>query len=170
MPNENQKNATEEMFKLLSQLSNLWNNRKSIIARQYNISINDIECLKLLLDRPKMGIKDLLKGTGLNASQLSRILDRLEDRGIIQRNIDQKDRRNFYITLTEQGTRFAKEIQEQLIEFYTQIWEEIPCEICGKTIIELRQILDVLGKKELKAVSFQVSANKDTGEIIDYSL
>ena len=63
----------------------------------------------------------------------------------------------------------AQKIQGQLIQIYTHIWKDIPCEPWWKAISELRQILNRLthqsfkkanGSNDLKEIDFMQSINR----------
>lgn len=61
-------------------------------------------------------IGDLHRAFAHKRSTLTSILDRLYARGFILRESHQKDRRTFVISLTAQGKKLAKRVNEQLEE------------------------------------------------------
>ena len=57
-----------------------------------------------------LNVSQLSAETGTKPSTLTNILDRLEDRGLLTRELDAQDRRSFRVTLTRQGTVTARQI------------------------------------------------------------
>ena len=69
--------------------------------------------LRLLLDPPGTAAA-LARMCHLDAGGLTRLLDRLEAKGLCQRERSQEDRRVVHITLTPEGHAAAAQIPEQL--------------------------------------------------------
>ncbi|HOX48002.1 MAG TPA: winged helix DNA-binding protein [Spirochaetales bacterium] len=74
---------------------------------------------------------EIAAATGIGASNLSRILKTLEERGLVERNIDDKDKRRFRFALTPAGheTLVAVEgsrleIPEELLEAYETLGKD----------------------------------------------
>ena len=57
-----------------------------------------------------LNVSQLSAETGTKPSTLTNILDRLEDRGYLSRELDAQDRRSFRLTLTTQGSVIAGRI------------------------------------------------------------
>jgi DNA-binding MarR family transcriptional regulator len=57
-----------------------------------------------LAETPKSA-SDLCKGISYDAGAMTRMIDRLESKGLIRRNRRPEDRRVVYLELTEEGTR-----------------------------------------------------------------
>jgi MarR family transcriptional regulator, organic hydroperoxide resistance regulator len=61
-------------------------------------------------------LANLAAGGALKPSTLTNVLDRLEDRGYLSRELDAQDRRSFRLTLTKQGTVIAGRIGTAIAE------------------------------------------------------
>lgn len=57
-------------------------------------------------------IKDLSQTLHKAGSQLSRILDSLEDKGLITRSLSRRDRRSVLVVLTAEGTAMSCRIEQ----------------------------------------------------------
>ena len=55
---------------------------------------------------------DLCKGISYDAGAMTRMIDRLESKGLIRRNRRPEDRRVVYLELTEEGTRAYPRMRE----------------------------------------------------------
>ncbi len=62
---------------------------------------------------------------GLSGSTLTGILDRLEERGFITRELHPEDRRSFRVGITRKGTRVANRIQEFVEHFEAEVRKHI---------------------------------------------
>ena len=64
-----------------------------------------------LAETPKSA-SDLCKGISYDAGAMTRMIDRLESKGLIRRNRRPEDRRVVYLELTEEGTRAYPRMRE----------------------------------------------------------
>ena len=62
---------------------------------------------------------------GLRRSTLTSMLDRLEQRGLVRRELCPTDRRSFLVHLTVAGTGFAEEVQRPVDELERRIQAEL---------------------------------------------
>jgi MarR family transcriptional regulator, organic hydroperoxide resistance regulator len=68
-----------------------------------NLSGAEINALANLGDGGTLNVRQLSELTGTRASTLTGLLDRLENRGYLTRELDPADRRSFRLPLTEAG-------------------------------------------------------------------
>ena len=72
-----------------------------------NLSAAEINALGNLADRGALNVRELSAETGTRATTLTGVLDRLESRGYLTRELDPTDRRSFRLPLTEAGQAVA---------------------------------------------------------------
>ena len=72
-----------------------------------NLSAAEINALANLGDGGTLSVRQLSERTGTRASTLTGLLDRLENRGYLARELDPADRRSFRLPLTDQGQQVA---------------------------------------------------------------
>ena len=72
-----------------------------------NLSAAEINALANLGDGGTLSVRQLSEQTGTRASTLTGLLDRLENRGYLARELDPADRRSFRLPLTDQGREVA---------------------------------------------------------------
>jgi DNA-binding MarR family transcriptional regulator len=70
----------------------------------------EINVLANLAGRGALNVTQLSAETGTKPSTLTNVLDRLEDRGYLTRELDAQDRRSFRLALTKPGTATARRI------------------------------------------------------------
>ena len=72
-----------------------------------SLSAAEINALANLGDGGTVNVRQLSDRTGTRASTLTGVLDRLENRGYLTRELDPADRRSFRLPLTEAGQAVA---------------------------------------------------------------
>ena len=75
------------------------------VQRAHGLGLSEYRALTLLTAAGPDGmrIQELAEAVGLNQSSVSRLADRLEDAGLIERCVCDSDRRGVYMYLTESG-------------------------------------------------------------------
>jgi MarR family transcriptional regulator, organic hydroperoxide resistance regulator len=76
-----------------------------------NLGAAEINVLANLADRGALNVRELSAETGSRATTLTGILDRLENRGYLTRELDPTDRRSFRLPLTEAGQAVARRVR-----------------------------------------------------------
>lgn len=72
-----------------------------------NLSAAEINALANLGEGGTLSVRQLGERAGTRASTLTGLLDRLENRGYLVREVDPADRRSFRLPLTDQGRAVA---------------------------------------------------------------
>jgi DNA-binding MarR family transcriptional regulator len=85
-------------------------------------------------------ISEIVRVFGLKGSTLTSILDRLEERGLITRQINPDDRRSFVIKLTRSGRRLADRIQT----FVEQLEEHIHRRVTAKNLTGFKKVMSAI--------------------------
>ena len=75
-----------------------------------NLSAAEINALANLGEGGTLNIRQLSERTGTRASTLTSLLDRLENRGYLVRELDPADRRSFRLPLTAAGQAVAAQV------------------------------------------------------------
>lgn len=70
--------------------------------RSHELTIAQVQCLRILSHQPEQA-GDLAKKLSMSSTSLTRILERLETRGLVERVVDVHDRRRIWVHLTETG-------------------------------------------------------------------
>jgi MarR family transcriptional regulator, organic hydroperoxide resistance regulator len=75
-----------------------------------NLNAAEINALANLGDGGTVNVRQLSERTGTKGSTLTGVLDRLENRGYLSRELDPADRRSFRLPLTEPGQAVAMRV------------------------------------------------------------
>jgi DNA-binding MarR family transcriptional regulator len=80
-------------------------------AEESGLTGPQVTVIASLVTRGPMMLTELSRTLGMSHSTASGIVDRLEARGLVQRNPDAADRRRTRIVVTDQVTRYVSELE-----------------------------------------------------------
>ncbi|WP_295879834.1 MarR family transcriptional regulator [uncultured Bartonella sp.] len=107
------KNATQSvlfidlLFKVSRKLRNLLDAR----IRQHGLTLARALTLSALKDQDDFFQKNLAEELGIEHATLVRLIDALEEQGLVIRNVAEDDRRAKRVTLTPEGRKIVEEIE-----------------------------------------------------------
>lgn len=85
----------------------------------------------------KIIANDICLHLGKNKSTTSRIVDSLIQKKFLTRIPDEKDRRQVFLHITEEGKQFVSQNMESHINFHEQLWKGIDMNLFLQQIIQL---------------------------------
>ncbi|MED4779357.1 MarR family winged helix-turn-helix transcriptional regulator [Brevibacillus choshinensis] len=91
----------------------------------FSMSLSQVFALQELENR-SMSIKDLADKLRLERSSVSRLVDGLVKGGFVSRELNEQNRREVILYLTEKGEQSTERLREQSIEFYESILKHLP--------------------------------------------
>jgi MarR family transcriptional regulator, organic hydroperoxide resistance regulator len=81
-----------------------------------DLTPSELNALANLADDRPRSVRALGLDTGTRATTLTGVLDRLERRGYLTRELDPTDRRSFRVSLTDQGRTIAARVHDAVTE------------------------------------------------------
>ena len=96
------------------------------LAAYSNITAPQLVCLSKVIENGPLTATAISRQMHVSPSTVVDILDRLEDKGLIQRERGRKDRRIVYITATEAGRTLAAETPSPLQKKLAQALKQLP--------------------------------------------
>lgn len=111
----------------------------------FNFTSTQCYTLLALLELKQLTMQDLADKMNLNASTMTRIVDKLVKDKLISRDRHESDRRIVVVKLTETGEEAAKKLDSSLGDYYLRILENLP----------ENQISEVLASVELLLAAFE---------------
>ena len=81
-----------------------------------NLGAAEVNALANLGDGGTLSVRQLSERTGTRATTLTGVLDRLENRGYLTRELDPADRRSFRLPLTEAGQAAAAQVRTAIAD------------------------------------------------------
>lgn len=83
-------------------------NHSKRLNKHYGLTVPQILSLYEIFEKKTITLSELSKKIYLSSSTLVGVIDRLEEKGLVQRLRDIKDRRNIFISITEKGKEFVR--------------------------------------------------------------
>lgn len=97
-----------------------------------SLTAAEINALANLASRGARNVRQLSTETGTKASTLTNVLDRLERRGYLVRELDAADRRSFRLLLTESGDAVATRVLDAVADLESRALGTLsPAQIAG---------------------------------------
>lgn len=86
----------------------------------FPLSVSQVYSLQEL-ENTSMSITELAQGLHLERSSVSRLVDGMVKEGFIKRDINDSNRREMVLSLTEKGISTINQVREQSVKFYQDI-------------------------------------------------
>ena len=109
-------NDASEAWSLLFRLFVAQRGRMPQVASEFALSPMQAHVLRLLEPGRPVPMRVLARGLRCDASNVTGIIDRLEERGLVRRAVSQTDRRVKMLVVTDKGVRVRRQMLERLSE------------------------------------------------------
>lgn len=127
-------NQKEYIRKLKMDLSLMWGKKQRMKSEFLNMGLTSLELFALYqiyevteinLHGDKIYVSDLAKRMDILPPSLSRVLKGLEKKGLIERNVEQLNRRNVYVLLSKEGKEVLSTCSGRMDRLLMQVVEEV---------------------------------------------
>jgi MarR family transcriptional regulator, organic hydroperoxide resistance regulator len=133
-PGGDQELAREVLHRLIGVVE-IMKRRVTLLATEFDLTLSQLDALKNLGEPCSQ--RELAQSLHFDASNVTDIIDRLEERGLVSRTIDPSDRRVRRLVVTAEGEAVRRQLFERALD-------EAP--IQSLTSAELAQLRDLLAK------------------------
>ena len=116
------------------------------IKKETEILPSQYYMLMFLYNEMGTNQSDIAKACFMNRSGVSRTFSEFEKKGLIKREVNPNNKREYITTLTEKGLKTAKLLEEKEIE-----WDEM---LCRQLDISREELLKVLSKLSMNSLNF----------------
>ena len=89
------------------------------------LTLGQPKVLDYLKDHDGASQKEIAAGCLIEAGSLTSILNRMEEKGLIERKMLNGNRRTFHIFMTESGKKSQKLVEEAFVEIEEAAWKDI---------------------------------------------
>lgn len=100
--------------------------KQEYISKMLGLTVAEFKLMRSFRKDKNLTVNDLARRMDLSSSRLTRILDGLVEKKIINRELSEKDRRTMNISLTQKGKRIQNELNETYIKTHEEIVELLP--------------------------------------------
>jgi DNA-binding MarR family transcriptional regulator len=125
---DNLNKYAQDISKLTFDMQKICNTKEVFFCKSINLTPIESRCMRYLLDTTFLQVKELAKNMGLTPSRITNLLNSLEQKGYIMRKISTQDRRIIKVALTEEGEKFAIDINNKYIQFHKDILSSVSSE------------------------------------------
>lgn len=95
--------------------------------RSHELTLAQVQCLRFL-SQQKEQAGDLAKKLSMSSTSLTRVIERLESRGMIVRSVDLHDRRRIWVELTAEGQKAVSSLTSWYTSPLFQAIQSMPSE------------------------------------------
>lgn len=92
---------------------------------QFDLTVDQWSALKYIYEYPNLSNKDLAERCGKDQPTLTRIVDILIKKELVDRFSHESDRRTLKLKVTTKGSQKIKEIAPKVAEFRMKAWENL---------------------------------------------
>ncbi|MBO6827284.1 MAG: MarR family transcriptional regulator [Sneathiella sp.] len=121
------------------------------LARETGLSASQLMALQALKSDVDMTAGSIAKEVNLSQATISTLLDRLESRGLVQRERGQSDKRKVFVILTDEGKALVSEAPTALQDQFTRKFEELEDWEQGMIAACMGRVADMLGASDIDA-------------------
>ncbi|MEW6157103.1 MAG: MarR family transcriptional regulator [Verrucomicrobiota bacterium] len=130
----------EALLQLLRTAESLWNASRVFFAR-WELSPSQFNLLNLLRARPDgLSQTELSRALIMHRSNVTGLIDRLEDRGLVARRDSPDDRRAYRVVLTAAGRKLLESILPEYYQAAEQVWGGLPVPQAKRLVAHLAQL------------------------------
>jgi DNA-binding MarR family transcriptional regulator len=127
------------LMELLRTADTVWNASRVFFER-WGLSPSQFNVLNLLRFNPSgLSQTDLSRQLIMHRSNLTGLVDRLEQRGLVARREVAADRRAYNVVLTVAGTKLLSDILPQYYEDAAQVWGHLSARRSATLIADLQK-------------------------------
>jgi DNA-binding MarR family transcriptional regulator len=117
--------------------------RMTLAEMEIEITPHHFEIVSLLSEEGTMHPSEIGQRLQIAKAQMTKLVDRLVELGIVERNIDSADRRTHNITLTEQARVMMEKHKQKIVTAVREIMASLSDDEIDNLSISLRKLKDL---------------------------
>ncbi len=133
-------NDSAKLFSLLKNLTECCQDREILLAQKHGLSVPESRCLIAIQLENCRNTSEIAAKMRIAKSRVTRIVDGLVAKGIIERIEDKHDRRFINVTLTPEGENLTSKFISAVLNLHDMVLEKLPPKE-RESIIRLLEIL-----------------------------
>jgi len=141
----------EEVLIALRQIIHGTDLHSKRVAKESGLTIPQIVVLQSVRDLGEVTTKQVSRRVSLSQGTVTSILDRLEERGLIERYRSKVDRRIVHTRLTKDGQAALRKAPSLLHERFLEQFEELPERRQQEIVRVLQKVAEMMGAAKLDA-------------------
>ncbi|KNE18990.1 MarR family winged helix-turn-helix transcriptional regulator [Virgibacillus pantothenticus] len=111
--------------------------------KNYGMKTSEFTILETLYHKGKQTVREISNSVLIKTGSITYVIDRLEEKGMLQREHCQKDRRVVYIDITDEG----KNLMDEIFPKHQKVIEELFMDISDEQKQTVIDMLKKVGKR-----------------------
>lgn len=111
----------ERLAAIYPQLIRAMGRLRNLVHEGMDLSYNQYKTLLTIADREECSLGDLAGDLEVAMSSASQMVNRLVERGLVNRELAADNRRQVVIALSPEGRRFIENLQKELVRVYEKV-------------------------------------------------
>ena len=137
---------TKMIVELTYELEKSCQKKETIFCSRINLAPMEFRCVRYLYEHGSVMANELSNVLGVTRPRITTILNKLEEKNLISRDIGKSDRRNIHISLNENGREFADEMCKEYMSFHKEMLKVIGKDKMEELLSNLNTFHQVLSK------------------------
>lgn len=142
-----------QVWKRLFQTTEMIRNyhaRASRSGKNPDITLTQVQIIGCVLFSPdqQVRIRDIAEDLGITPGGVSQQVERLVKMGILEREVNETDRRAVRITLSEKGKTMNRELEVFFTELFEKLLGNVSPEKCGIFVEVLNAMIEAMEKEK----------------------
>jgi MarR family 2-MHQ and catechol resistance regulon transcriptional repressor len=115
-----------ELAELTCELGHVCTDKQNYFASMFNLTPAEFKCLRLFGKKTSLSVKEICSLLALTPGRITHIITSLEEKKFVIRRIDQTDKRNVIVQLTNNCIPFLKNLTASHIQVHEELLSKIP--------------------------------------------
>lgn len=134
----------EQMADLTFELLEHCQLKRERLADQLRLTVAEFKLFRAFRDDAVLSVNEIAGRLDLSPSRLTRIIDGLEVKRFLRRTISARDRRVMDITLTEQGKKVQRQLEETYVRTHEDILKLLPNGATDSVLLAMEKLRDAM--------------------------
>lgn len=152
---QNTEDVIKEIVESIRRLVRAENLDSQKMSKHYGLTGPQSLVLRLLVKKGSLSSADLSRQMYVTPSNITGIIDRLEKKGLVERNRKPDDRRIALITLTPAGQDKAKTVPDPIEKRFVNQLTDLEAEHLQILAMAMNQILNLIDTKEVEDTTLE---------------
>jgi len=139
MPNKDNPSPVD-LSTIISRLFVNCTEKETRHAQKFGVSIVEFRCLRILYEQKTLTVNQLAQKMSLTSSRVTRIIDGLVEKKLVNREGGEADRRIYNLSLTTSSMKLTAKMIQEYYKMHSEILNNIPVEIQQQMLDMLTQL------------------------------
>lgn len=130
----------------LSMCHNLQVQKVEKNLKKYELSLSEFSVLDMLFHKGPQAVQKVAEQILVTSGTITYIINKLQEKGLVERRKCEKDKRVFYVSLTEKGSTLIQEIMQEHKLFIDSVFQNIDDETKEQTVKNLFHLYKMMNQ------------------------